>query len=469
MFFIYFLNSKNISTTAIQISFIASLVPLTVFAAYLSSKGRFKPDTLPGFVIVIGVLMRVIYTVYTPFTFRQHDVIGSSFSHLDYIKHLANTLSLPQVDYCQAYHPPVHHALSSVFYSLGKAFGFSEFDSFRLVQLFMVFLSCMTLILVYKIFKKIKLSNTVILAGISIFAFYPYNIFFASFLNNDNTMYFFYTLSFYCLIRWIYSKSIKNMVFLSLAVSLAMLTKKNAIIIFPIIFIAFMVVLYQNRKSYRPYLSQFTIFLAISIPLSFSYTLREFVLFKQGLFYSPGVGFEKYANTFKNLFYIPFKGLIKQPFTEDPYTGKSELFSDYALKSSLFGEWRFPGLETIATLLLFATIVLFIIVAIYLIIENKNIFKGYGYLFVLNLILPYALLFQSRLSNPVVCAQNFRYAALMLISVAYFYGKSVERFSNTKFKFLKYIMTFCTIIFCLLSALFILQIGAAPLEAYNYK
>lgn len=468
MFFFYFVNSKNISTTAIQISFAASLIPLAGFAAYMASKGKLKPDSLPAFVIVLGVFLRVVYTVYTPFTLRQHDVIGSSFNHIDYIKHIANTLSLPSVDYCQAYHPPLHHALSSIFYSMGKAFGLSEFNSLRLVQLFMVFLSCMTLILVYKIFKLVNSSNTVILAGISIFAFFPYNIYFASFLNNDNTMYFFYTISLYCLIRWIYNKSIKNMVFLSIAVSLAMLTKKNAVIIFPVILVAFLVVLVQNRKSYMRYINQFTVFITISIPLSLIYPIRQYILFKQSFFYAPGVAFEKYPNTLENLFCIPFKGLINKPFTEDPFRGKNELFSDYALKSSLFGEWRFPGLEKIATLLLFSVIILVIIIAIYIILENKNIFKGYGYIFVLNLIIPYALLFQSRLSNPVVCAQNFRYAALMLISVAYFYGKAVERLSNTRLKFLKYVMIACTIAFCLLSTLFIIQIGAAPADAYKY-
>lgn len=468
MFFFYFLNSKSLSTTAIQISFTAALIPLAGFAAYLASKGKLKPDTLPAFVIVLGVFLRVVYTVYTPFTLRQHDVIGSSFNHIDYIKRMADTMSLPNVDYCQAYHPPVHHALSSIFYSFGKVFGLSEFNSLRLVQLFMVFLSCMTLILVYKIFKQIKLSNSVILTGVSIFAFFPYNIYFASFLNNDNTMYFFYTLSFYCLIRWIYNKNIKNMTLLSIAVSIAMLTKKNAVIIFPIIITAFIVVLIQNRKSYMSYLNQYSLFFAVSIPLSLSYPIRQYILFKQSFFYAPGVDFDKYPNTLKNLFYIPFKGLIKKPFTEDPYSGSGELFSDYALKSSLFGEWRFPGLETIATLLLFSVIIVFVIISIYIILENKNIFKGYGYLFVLNLILPYALLFQSRLSNPVVCAQNFRYAALMLISVAYFYGKAVERFSHTKLNFLKYVMAACTVAFCLLSTVFILQIGAAPADAYNY-
>ncbi len=467
MFFFYFLNSKSLSTTAIQISFAAAVIPLAGIVLYLVLKGRLKLNSLPVFVIIVGVFLRVVYTIYTPILVRQHDVAGSDFSHIDYIKHIANTLSLPNTGVAEGYQPPVHHALSAVFYCVGKVCGLSEFNSLRLVQVFMVFLSCMTLVLVYKIFIMVKLNNTVILAGISIFAFYPYNIYFASFLNNDNTMFFFYTLSLYCLIRWLNDKSITNMVFLSLAVSVTMLTKKNAVIIFPIICLAFLVVLIQNRKSYSNYLRQYPIFFTISIPLSLSYPLRQYMLFKQSFFYAPGVNFERYPNTLKNLFYIPIEGFIKSPFTADPMDGNSALFSDYALKSSLFGEWRFSGLETIGTLLLFSVLILLVIIAIYILLEYKKLFKGYGYLFVLNLILPYGLLFQSRLSTPVVCAQNFRYAALMLISVAYFYGKAVERFSNTNLKFLKYVMAACTIAFCLLSTVFILKIGVAHPDAYK--
>jgi hypothetical protein len=471
MFLILFLNDKKISTEVMQVSFIGALIPLVVYAAYLSSKGRFNLSTLPPFIIVVGVFLRVVYTVYSPFTIRQHDVIGSSYNHLHYIRQLAEG-SLPGVDYCQAYHPPVHHALSSVFYNMGKAFGLNDFYSFRLVQLFMVFLSCMTLILVYKIFKQVRCNDTVTLAGISIFAFYPYNIYFSAFLNNDNTLMFFLTLTFYCLLRWLYNMNTKNIVILALCFSLSMLTKKPAIVLIPTIFAAFAVILYKNRRSYKPYLNQFLIFLGVAAPLSSLFQIRNYIKFNQGFFYSPGVGFENYANTLYNLFYIPISGFFTSPFTVDPYSqdsGYNKFFSDYALKSSLFGEWRFEGLESIASALLVVTAACLLIMVIYLIIENKNLLKGYGYLFLINLVVPFALLFQSRLSTPVVCAQNFRYAAFMLISVAYFYGKAVDKFSGTRFKFLKYVFVVSTIAFCLCSMLFILQIGQAPEGSFQYQ
>lgn len=469
IFAVFFLNDKNITTQTVQIFFIGGLVPLGLFTVYMLSKKKLDANTMIVLIIITGILLRVVYTLYSPFTIRQHDVIGSSFNHLDYIKLLANKMTLPQVDYCQAYHPPVHHGLSAIFYSLGKSMGLNDFYAFRLVQVEMIFLNSMTMIFFYKILKEIKCKKLIAILAIAIFAFYPYNIYFAAFLNNDNTMLFFYTVTLYYIIKWLNANTYKNVVLMAVFLSISILTKKPAIILIPIILAAFIAAYLKKRDSIELLVKQFALFMCISVPLSISFQLRNYIMFKQGLTYAPGVGFEKYANTLKNLFYIPLKGIFKQPFTPDPYTGKSELFADYALKSSLFGEWRFPSLESIASMLIIITLVIGIIIVLYLIIANKKLLNGHGFVFVLNLILPLALLLQSRLSNPVVCAQNFRYAIAALISVAFFYGCSVNKFSGTRFKFMKYVLYACTIAFCIISAAFILKIGMAPSDAYNYQ
>ncbi len=469
VFAIFFLNDKSISTTNIQISFLIGIIPVIGYAVYLKVNRNLNTGTLAVMIIIAGILLRVVYTLYTPFTIRQHDVIGSSFSHLDYIRYVAEKLSLPDVGYCQAYHPPLHYIISAVFYKLGKIIGLSNFYSFRLVQVEMVFLNSMTLIYFYKILKEFKPRKLVTLSALAIFAFFPYNIFFSSFLNNDNTMYFFYILTVYYMIRWTKDKSIKNVVLMALFLSLTMLVKKNGIILIPTAFAVFVTALVRNKANAKNIFKQAGVFLLISVPLCIAYPIRNFVLFKQGLMYAPGVDFEKYANTIKNLFYIPIKGFIDQPFTQDPFTGRSELFADYVLKSSLFGEWRFEGLEKIATLLLFATAALIIIVVSYMIIQNVKLIKGFGFIFLMCLLLPFGLLFQSRLSIPVVCAQNFRYAGVGLISAAFFYGHAVNKFSNSRFKFMKYVFTLITIAFCIISAVFVLKIGVAPQGVYDYS
>lgn len=468
---VFFLNDKSISSSSIQISFFIGIIPFVGYAFYLKATKKLDTDSLAVMIIIAGVLLRVVYTLYTPFTIRQHDVIGSSFNHLDYIRQIADKMSLPDVGYCQAYHPPLHHAISAVFYKLGKAIGLSDFYSFRLVQIEMIFLSSMTLIYFYKILKQFKPKKLVTLAALAVFAFFPYNIYFSSFLNNDNTMYFFYIVTVYYMIKWIKNKSIKNVVLMGLFMSLTILAKKNGIILIPVAFAVFVAAYIRDRSGAdtKSIVKQAGIFLLISVPLSISYSLRNLILFNQGLMYVPEVNFEKYANTLKNLFYIPIQGFKTQPFTQDPFSGRSELFADYVLKSSLFGEWRFNGLENIATALLISTSVLILILAAYLIVQNKKLLNGYGFIFLLCLVLPFALLFQSRLSNPVVCGQNFRYAGVGLISAAFFYGHAVHKFSNSRFKFMKYVFAFITVAFCLISAIFILKIGVASPDAYQFQ
>jgi hypothetical protein len=378
-------------------------------------------------------------------------------------------MSLPDVGYCQAYHPPLHHIISAIIYKFGNIIGLSDYYSFRLVQVEMIFLNSLTLIYFYKILKEFKPKKMVTLAALAVFAFFPYNIFFASFLNNDNTMYFFYILTVYYMIRWMKNKSTKNVVLMALFMSLTILAKKNGIILIPTVIAVFIAAFMRDRASAKNIAKQAGVFLVISVPLSIGYSIRNFVLFNQSLMYVPEVNFEKYANTLKNLFYIPIQGLFTQPFTQDPFSGRSELFADYVLKSSLFGEWRFEGLENIATAFLLSTAVLIIVLAAYLIVQNKKLLKGFGFIFLLCLVLPFALLFQSRLSNPVVCGQNFRYAGVGLISAAFFYGHAVNKFSNSRFKFMKYIFTFVTVAFCLISAIFILKIGVASPGAYEFK
>ncbi|MDP4180774.1 MAG: glycosyltransferase family 39 protein [Bacillota bacterium] len=468
IFAVFFLNSRNISTANIQLSFIIGLVPMIGYSVYLKSQNKLSAETLTVLIIITGIFLRVVYTIYSPFTIRQHDVIGSSFNHLDYIKQIANNLALPNVGYCQAYHPPVHHIISAVFYKLGKVIGFDDFNAFRLVQLEMVFVNSMTLIFFYKILNLIKSNKLVILAAVSIFAFHPYNIYFSSFLNNDNTMYFFYILTVYYMIKWFKDTNIKNAVLLEVFLSLNILSKKPGIILIPTVFAVFIAAYIRDKSKLKNIIKQVAVFILIAVPLSLSYSLRNLILFGQGLMYVPGVNFERYANNLKNLFYIPVSGLFTQPFTQNPFTGRNELFADYVLKSSLFGEWTFDGLEKIGTVLLLATIACVIVIIAYLLIQNKKLFKGYGFIFLLNLVFPFALLLQSRLQNPVVCAQNFRYAGVGLISVAYFYGHAVNKFSNSRFKFTKYIFAAITIAFCIVSAVFILKIGVAPDSAYTY-
>jgi len=165
-----------------------------VYAVYLRKVGKWKEESLFSILIFMGIVVRICYFLYTTgFELRQHDVMA----HMDYVNHLIKHWSLPPSGEYQMFHPPIHHTITAIIISMGKFFGFNEFLTWRFIQIGMVFFSSLTLIFFYKIMKHLGCGNTAKVVGVSIFAFHPANIYMSIFVNNDNTLLFFYILSFY--------------------------------------------------------------------------------------------------------------------------------------------------------------------------------------------------------------------------------------------------------------------------------
>jgi hypothetical protein len=150
--------------------------------------------------------------------------------------------------------------------------------------------------------------------------------------------------------------------------------------------------------------------------------------------------------------------LLKDPFNNGGLKG-GQFFLEFLLKSSLFGEWNYPGLESLAVNMLVLTIIIIIIILAYFLFSGVDITKNYGYIFLLNIIIPFLLEMKFRTDLPVACSQDFRYIAPVLISTAYFLGKAVSHFSKPQFRFLKYPINISILAFCTLSAIFLLSLG----------
>jgi len=462
VFVMYYKNQDKLSAAGIQLSFLAVMSALFICGLYLFNTGRLDWTKIAVIIIIIGIMLRLCYMFYTGPYIRQHDIQGN-WGHIGYMLHIADQFSLPPVGEYQAYHPPVHHIIAAAAIKIGIFFGFDEFYQLRLVQLVMVLLSSISLVYFQKILKLVTANKVITTAALAVFAFHPANIYPSAFLNNDNTLLFFYILAFYYLLKWMKNTTYRNILLLALFTSLSILTKKSAVILLPIIFTVFLVTVLKNRTACKTCIKQITAFCIMAAPLSASFQLRNFILFKQGFGYTPSVPFAPYPNSIHNLFHISFERLLEFPFTGDPFNefDKNRFFSEYLFKSSLFGEWRFPGLENIAALLITASVAVWVIIAAYLLLSGKDDIKGYGYVFLMNLFIPIVLQFKFRLDYPFVCSQNFRYIAVILISAAYFTGKAVDRFHSTKYPVLKYSIPGCIFAFCALSALFVLKMGVS--------
>jgi len=235
-------------------------------------------------------------------------------------------------------------------------------------------------------------------------------------------MMFFYTLAFYCMVKWTVKPSSGNVLLLAIATSLAMLTKKSAIMLFVPIAAVFLKELLENRSNPAKYIRQYSIFGLTAIPLSMWHNIRNYVLFRQSFSHVPSLG-RGFEPTFFNLVYFPLDNVLKNPFNNGGLQG-GEYFLEFLLKSSLFGEWPYPGLETIAYLLLFLAAANFLIMVVCIFRSKSRDFIAFEYIMLLNMAVPFLMLVKFRTDFPVACSQDFRYIAPVLISVSYYLGKA---------------------------------------------
>jgi hypothetical protein len=441
LYFIYLVYPSSVNTLVIQLCFTNFILFLMIYALVLLNHKELTGEHLIRLCIMLGIALRLMYTLYNPYDFRQHDVVYS-WGHLDYIRYIAEHKSLPQTAEGLTYHPPVHHILSAMIYATGKFLQFSEHDIFRFIQFFMVVLSSYTLIFFYKILIELKCNLITRGVAIALFAFYPSNIYLASWINNDNTLFFFYVISFYWLIKWKNKPVLSHIIILAIFVALTNLTKKVGVFLIPI---TLATICFEGFKKWQaqknqlrgtkvrfkliknfPYFNHLILFLLIVIPLAFSFQLRQYFFFKQDLFYIPIPSLKVIPSTWFNFFHFPINELFSHPFPNDPLSGNNDYFLYYLFQTSLFGEWQYTGLEISASLLVITSLLNLVFLFIYFAIPQTGRYWDDGYIFMLNLLIFFLAIFKFRLDCPFVCTQNFRYITPLLISTAYFTGRAVD-------------------------------------------
>lgn len=431
---------------------LANLFYLALVYRYLKP----KRNVAVALVITTGTALRICYTLFTGVGTRTYDVYREGWGHLDYIRYVADHLALPMVNDGQTYHPPVHHIISATVLLVARKLTENGFYQLKLVQLVMAAFSSIGVFLVYKILKEVGASKVAVLAGTAFFAFHPTNIYLASRINNDNLLLFFYTLAFYFLIRWLNRRDMKNMLLLALAASLAFLTKKSALILFFVCGAVFLTVLIRERADFARYVRQYMVFGCLAIPLSLSFTLRNYILFNQSFDYVPSLG-KGFTPTFSNLLQLPLENFLASPFNHGGLKG-GEYFLEFLFKSSVFGEWDYPGLERLGTFLLAAAAAISLYIAVSFFWIGREEGRRFGIVFLLNLAIPMIMAVKFRIDFPIACSQDFRYIAPVLLTLAYLLGKGAHRLSGSGSRIVRYMSVGLISAFCLLSAWFVLSL-----------
>lgn len=247
-------------------------------------------------VTLLGILMRLGYVLYTPYTMGQHDTmdLGSGQGHLGYIEYFLQGGSLifdfdPMTRY-QFYHPPFFHLLSAGFVRINLLLGAEYEQAFENLQYLTLLISVLTLYLFLLIFKEIGLRGRGLLYAYLIMAFLPAFYLLSGSLNNDGLCLLFMAAAMLYALRWLHNPSGRNLLLIGSFVVCGALTKANALLVTPAIGGIFLYVLVKNRKNKKlkdRLLRQFALFAVIVVPLGLSWSVYNYLRFGMPFDFTP--------------------------------------------------------------------------------------------------------------------------------------------------------------------------------------
>ena len=375
-------------------------------------------------ILTAGIIMRVGYTLYTPYFLRAHDLgmplDDTSRGHINYIYYIYSHHALPDNNEIQFYQPPLFHILCALlmeFYHFLRPAVDSNalFDSTKLVS---CFASICSLIAMKKILEELRCPSKGTILALGIAAFFPNYYLMAGRVNNDSLSFLFIVLSLLYIIRWGREHKKKDLFLLALWIGLGMMTKLS---VGTVAVIAAPLMLYYLWKQYKEgyavkTLLSYVVFLLICAPLGLWHSIRNFVLFGQPIGYVLNIT-EYYGVTtlyrgnlslWERFFSFPLKDISLRPFID---VNVDSNINTYILRCSLFGEFSFANLEKLAKPFILINgilILLSLLAGVYiLLIKNKNKWLRFGPALVWLLFM--VSYYSFNLKYPESCTMDYRY------------------------------------------------------------
>lgn len=437
------------------------------FIAYLGMAKKLTTSRLIALLLLVGVLLRIGYMLYTPASYRQHDTFSKNQDgHEAYAWTIFSTGALPTENKYQFYHPPLNAILQAGFMRImariGEWFGGAESGFFAKYNFgkpsyvdearYFYYASCQCLAVLYsvvtcvfslKILSLFDFSDKTRVLTSAFVIFYPRNIHFAGTLNNDPVAYMFGILALYCALKW-WKKGRSPAVILlcALCVGLGMMAKlSSATVCLPIagIFIYEFVRTLQKRDgslSIGNMVLQYGGFLLVCAPIGLWFQVYAKLRFDQGFGYvwnNLSSGLYTGDHSFFERFLITF----------DPNEWFGSLYCKsfdnynifhFCLRSSIFGEQSYSRGEVFAVSSVVFAYLACIVVAVAIVwcivryVSSKGKENGLhalapvpfrDLLFVFLLVQSQAVSqIYFNVSMPYGCTMDFRYIMPLILGIA---------------------------------------------------
>ncbi len=391
-----------------------------VYVAKRIKKLKINYKNIILIIMIVGILTRAMYIIYTPITERQHDVYGiNDQGHLGYIYTIYQTGKLPETNSIQFYHPPLFHSIAAGWLKVNDIFSVSLDKSIEGIQIITAIFSSLIMLVAYRIVEEIEIKNIYKIFIIAVMAFHPTFIILAGSINNDVLM---ILLSFYIilyLMEWNDNPSIKNTIVLAVITGCSVMTKiSGAIMAVPIMytFIKKIIETYKIEKNrLLDLFGKFIMFGIISLPLGLWHPIRKLILFNQPLggVLLPGDGlYVGQYSMVQRFLSISFKELFGQLYCVIP--DDHNIFA-YIVKCSILGEFTYSNIIAIyVTLFKIINFIIILITIVCIFILLKKIRKINNNSFITKILLitfftNIVSYYNFNIKYPYVCTMDFRY------------------------------------------------------------
>jgi len=398
-------------------------------------KFRFKFMVIS--IILLGIVVRLIAYTYTGPLQNPYDVDA----HLQYIQIVAEEKRVPKSNEgWSTFHPPLYYVASAVIKNIADRYD-SNLTS-RILQQESLLISFASVVLAVALIINLFGNCWAAYLAALVSVLWPGFILAAPRIGNEGLFYF---GALFCMLfaqrYWRLHKNL-DILLASLGASIALAAKSTGFVILGVWVIVYILCALRSLKigSLKTlFASAFIVVLFIGFS-----NYRAIVDVYEGKKYelvgnNSGLnGGLRVNNNAGNYLYFNLEDYLLNPYTS-PWTdnGGRQYYWNYALKTSLFGEFRFwnsPLGYTFATILSLLALLIFVL-ALWGIIHAK--FKDLPpLLFVIFLFAAHIYL---RIISPYSCSNDFRYIFPALFPLVYFSVRGVQILENSRLRKLSYI------------------------------
>lgn len=393
------------------------------------------PKSAIPYVLFGGGFVKVAYILYTAVWTRQHDVIsfGAGEGHAAYIEYILANKSLPNFDprlVWGFFQPPLHHAISAAWMWVNIRLQIAERQIQENVQVLTLCYMLVLMVVTYYICKELAMKQRGTLITMLIVAFHPAYTLLSGSINNDALSICLTAVALYVAIVWYKKPSIISIIILALCIGFGMMAKLSAGLIAPGVGLMMLYKLFDDKKNIVKYIVQYVCFAIVVFPIGLWWTIRNMIRWNMPANYIPEVG-EQLTNS--GLLYRLFD--IRTGTVYPCMINNGDAYDEYnfilaMIKTSLFGESDFGQISPIITVfatILFATSVILIVLSMVALIRIVFVKEAspaieYKILFAVTAISIFGGYAMFALSYNNFSAQDFRYAALLIMIMAIFIG-----------------------------------------------